>query len=115
MDTVDPVRFLAASMAVLGLLALFAAILKLYMTRRLRLPAFITRYLHVSPQGATFSPVQKTANSARLQLVESLFIDYKRKLVIVRRDDVEHVVLLAEGRETLIETIAPSGKTQGGA
>ncbi|MBM3536166.1 MAG: hypothetical protein FJX60_24430 [Alphaproteobacteria bacterium] len=44
----------------------------------------------------------------RLQLVEVLMLDTRRRVVLVRRDDVEHLVLLGATSETVIERgIAP--------
>ncbi|MBL6933347.1 MAG: FliO/MopB family protein [Rhodospirillales bacterium] len=44
-------------------------------------------------------------NSAqrRLGIVESLNIDGKRRMVLIRRDDTEHLILLGTGTELLIE------------
>ena len=39
----------------------------------------------------------------RLKIVEFLPVDHRRKLVLLRRDDVEHLVLLGTNSETLIE------------
>lgn len=50
----------------------------------------------------------------RLQVVETLVLDPARRLVLVRVDDEERLILLGEGRE-LIEPRQPSlGKTGGG-
>lgn len=44
----------------------------------------------------------------RLGLVETTAIDAGRKLVLIRRDDVEHLILLSQDRATVVETgIAP--------
>ena len=39
----------------------------------------------------------------RLSVVESLMIDARRRLLIVRRDDKEHLILLSPTGETVIE------------
>ncbi|HLI13168.1 MAG TPA: flagellar biosynthetic protein FliO [Alphaproteobacteria bacterium] len=45
----------------------------------------------------------------RLRLVESLPLDPKRRLVLVRRDEVEHLLLLSASGDLRIETgIAPA-------
>jgi len=49
-----------------------------------------------------------TVNSAktrdkRLNILEILPIDARRKLMIIRRDDVEHLILLGIERDTVIE------------
>jgi hypothetical protein len=43
--------------------------------------------------------------NGRLQVVEVRYIDARRKLVLVRRDQVEHLLLLSDGRELLIESV----------
>jgi len=40
----------------------------------------------------------------RIGVVESITVDAKRRLVLVRRDDVEHLVLLGPTTELLVET-----------
>lgn len=44
--------------------------------------------------------------SRRLGLVEALPLDGKRRLVLVRRDGVEHLLLLGGGADLLVESIA---------
>ena len=39
----------------------------------------------------------------RLEVVESLALDVRRRLVLIRRDDVEHLVLLGPASETVVE------------
>jgi flagellar protein FliO/FliZ len=41
---------------------------------------------------------------ARLGIVEIQSLDARRKLVLVRRDDVEHLLLLGPTGETVVET-----------
>lgn len=45
----------------------------------------------------------------RLRVVESTALDTKRRIVLVRRDDREHLLLLGAGNDTVIETgiVAP--------
>jgi flagellar protein FliO/FliZ len=40
----------------------------------------------------------------RIAVVDALAIDGKRRLLLVRRDDVEHLILLGATTETLIES-----------
>ncbi len=40
----------------------------------------------------------------RLKLVEILPLDGRRKIAIVQRDDVQHLILLGGNEETVIET-----------
>ena len=52
----------------------------------------------------------------RLQVVESAALDAKRRLVLVRRDGVEHLVLLGVTTETVLEGgIAASPETAAGS
>lgn len=59
------------------------------------------------------SRLQATRKQRRLVLVESLMLDPARRLVLIRLDDEERLVLLGEGRmlETLKKTPAPRRKT----
>ena len=45
----------------------------------------------------------RNAAQRRLGIVESLNVDGKRRLVLIRRDDTEHLLLLGMGTELLIE------------
>jgi flagellar protein FliO/FliZ len=51
---------------------------------------------------------QKTAlgtrRDARLEVLEFRNVDAKRRLVLVRRDDVEHLLLLGPASDTVVET-----------
>jgi len=54
----------------------------------------------------------KPQNERRLSVVEVAPIDGRRRLVLVRRDTVEHLVLLSPTNEVVIETdIQPSHDT----
>jgi flagellar protein FliO/FliZ len=81
MDPVDYGRFLAALLFVLGLIALTA-----WLARRFRLGPG-------APPGA----------ERRLTLVETLPLDARRKLVLIRRDATEHLLLLSTEGSRLIE------------
>ncbi|MDH5721736.1 MAG: flagellar biosynthetic protein FliO [Alphaproteobacteria bacterium] len=48
-------------------------------------------------------PVQKSGKKD-LEVVESLFLDARRRAVILRYKDKEHLVILGANSETLIET-----------
>jgi flagellar protein FliO/FliZ len=53
-------------------------------------------------------PMLKKAGARRLQIVEHLPIDHKRRLVLVRRDDREHLLVLGAESETVIEAGIPA-------
>lgn len=57
----------------------------------------------------------ETRKNPRLGIIESRMIDPRHRLVLVRRDHVEHLLLLGQGKETLvIETNVASGPTPAG-
>lgn len=87
MDTIDPWRFLFAFLFVLGLIGLLAMGLKRY-----------------GRTAAGKAMLGMKNGGGRLQVVEMRYIDARRRLVLVKRDDVEHLLLLADGRELVIES-----------
>lgn len=79
----DYLRFGLALVFVLALLGLVAMLL-----RRL----------------AGGGPNVRRGKHRRLALVEVMPVDAKRRLVLVRRDGVEHLILLGHERDLLVET-----------
>jgi len=49
-----------------------------------------------------------TSGGRRLRIREALMVDGKHRLVLVRRDDVEHLLLLGPGGSTLVEGGIPA-------
>ncbi|MCE9508350.1 MAG: flagellar biosynthetic protein FliO [Alphaproteobacteria bacterium] len=47
------------------------------------------------------------AGKRRLKIVEFMPLDHRRRLVLVRRDDREHLLLLGPQGETVVETNIP--------
>ena len=47
---------------------------------------------------------RKGGDKQRLQLVERLTIDPKRQLVLVRRDDKEHLLMLGQNEALVVES-----------
>lgn len=86
MDSGHYLRFILSLVAVLGLI--FAA---LWLVRT-RLPGVMAGRI-----GA----------GRRLALVESLTVDVKHRLVLVRRDDREHLLLLGGARPVVVERDCP--------
>jgi flagellar protein FliO/FliZ len=82
MEALELARAAAALAAVLGLLGLLA-----WLARRLELHRRLGGYA-----------------GARLALVEQRWLDARTRLLLVRRDGVEHLVLLGVGPPLLIET-----------
>ena len=81
MDPIDYGRFLAALLFVLGLIAVVA-----WLARRFRL-------------GTGMAP----GAARRLALLETLSLDARHKLVLIRRDDTEHLLLLGTAGSRLVE------------
>lgn len=86
MDALDYLRFVAALSFVLGLIALVA-----WLARRFRLGGI------GAPPGA----------GRRLAVIETLPLDPRRRLVLIRRDDREHLLLLGADGNQVIEAGLP--------
>lgn len=87
MDTIDFPRFILAFVFILGLIGL--------------LGVFLKRYGKSLPG--------KAGAGNRLGVIETVYIDSRRKLVLVKRDNTEHLLLLADGRELVIESNITGG------
>ena len=70
----------------MGLLGLFAVFLKKFGQK-----SFIQKYQ------------QKYAGEGRISVAETRYIDAKTKLVLVKRDGVEHLLLIGDGKAIVIE------------
>ena len=86
MDAVEYFRFLAALCFIVALLVGFA---------------WLVRRSGLIPKGLLMTP---PAGERRLAVTEVLPLDTKRRLVLVRRDDVEHLLLIGMQGETVVET-----------
>jgi flagellar protein FliO/FliZ len=53
--------------------------------------------------GLSAMPAAKTGNARRLSLVDSLVLDARRRLVILKCDESEYVVILSTSGETVLE------------
>lgn len=84
MDTVEPLRLILSFGLVLALIGLFAVALRWFAAR---------------------NPKWLVPSAGRLQVVESKMIDARRKMVLVKRDSQEHLLLLSPNGELLIETV----------
>ena len=78
----DLVRFLAAFIFVIALMTALGVTMRYINERRITSPA----------------------NKKRLGIVEVLQVDGKRRLVLLRRDGTEHLVMLGANGETVIES-----------
>ena len=84
MDASTYLRFILSLVAVLGMI--FAA---MWALRR---------------WGSGFLNARPVGRSRRLALVESLPLDARHKLVLVRRDDREHLLLLGSDSDVVVES-----------
>ena len=100
MEVMDYFRFLLALVFVLGLIGVLAT---------------LARRAGLGFPAAAIKP----GNKRRLSVVEVTAVDGRRRMVLVRRDDVEHLLLISPTSEMVIErgiatavsspiTIAPS-------
>lgn len=53
--------------------------------------------------GRGFAPRFGTGRNARLEVVEVRALDPRRRLVLIRRDGTEHLLLLGPNSETVVE------------
>lgn len=84
MSAVDYLRFVMALAFVLALVGVFALLLRRY-----------------GPSAGL--PISRAKGERRLGVVEVLGLDARRRLVLVRRDGVEHLLLLGPDRDLLVE------------
>lgn len=89
MDLEDYFRFTVALILVLGLIGLLALLAKRFgMAPRVTI-------------GGTRGGIRR---NKRVNIVDVTNIDGKRRLILVRRDDTEHLILLGVNGETVIES-----------
>lgn len=88
MDAYEYLRFIVALIFVLGLIGALT--------------------LAARKMGYGFQSSMGGNKQRRLELVEVLPIDTKRRLVLVRRDNVEHLILMAPSSEILVEHGIPA-------
>jgi flagellar protein FliO/FliZ len=98
MDLVDYLRYVGALLSVLGMiLGLY------YVLRRWGGSAF-------SMLGNVGDPHSGGKSGKRLSIVEARNLDMRRRLVLIRRDDVEHLLVLGQDGDLVVERgIAPPG------
>ncbi len=92
MEIYDYIKFVAALVFVLGLMGGLALVLK---------------RIGLGNVGVT------PADKRRLKIMEILPLDARRKALILRRDGVEHLVILGPTGETVVETHIAAQKTDG--
>ena len=91
----DYMQFVFALIFVLALIGVFALV-----ARRL---------------GLGYRAPSRPKHERRLAIVEFMPIDARRRLAIIRRDSVEHLIMLGTSSETVVETgfAEPSGTFEG--
>lgn len=97
MDVIDPGRMIFGLLFTIGLMLLLWAVARKYAPGMVR----------------NVSTGQK-----RLQIIEALQLDAKRRLVVVRDGAAEHLILLGATTENIIETrkyIAPAPEREAGS
>jgi flagellar protein FliO/FliZ len=86
MDLVNITRFVLSFVVVIGLIGGFAWVLRRYGAGR----------------------ITAARGKGRLGVIEVAAVDAKRRLVLIRRDAVEHLILLSPTSETVVETGIPA-------
>lgn len=90
MDASNYLRLVLALALVLGLIGGFALLLRRF--------------------GPAAGLPMRRKGDRRLSIVEVLALDARRRLVLVKRDGVEHLLLLGQGDDQVVETgITPPG------
>ena len=54
------------------------------------------------------NPLFKRNSKRRLEMIEQLPLDHKSRLVLIRRDDKEHLLMLGQTSDLVIETNIPA-------
>jgi flagellar protein FliO/FliZ len=85
----DYFRFLLALLFVLGLIGVMV---------------FVGRRFNLTPK------ITSAKADRRLRIVEILPVDAKRRMILVRRDNVEHLVMLSTTNDVVIERNITAGK-----
>ena len=84
MDDINPWRFIFAFVFVIGLIGLMGLAMKRYGRRQ--------RIFGAQGEGG------------RLDIIEVRYLDARRRLVLVRRDQAEHLLLLSDKGELVVES-----------
>lgn len=89
MGVLDYIRYILSFAFVLGLIGLCYWLVKRYAVNSLGL-------------------AMNLGKTPRLRVVESRVLDGRRRLVLVRRDDVEHLVVIGGESDMVVETGIPA-------
>ncbi len=94
MDFDGYLRFVLALIFVIGLIGLFALLLRRY------------------GPGMTGMVPRRKGQGRRLQIIEIAVLDARRRLVLVKRDEREHLILLGANTEVVVESSCSSAKPE---
>lgn len=89
---------------------LTAVIALLFVLSLVALLAWVVRRLGLIPGAAAMK-----RSGRRLEIVEITPLDVRRKLVLVRRDDVEHLILLGLQQDVVVETGITRSESKAGS
>ncbi|MEH6526390.1 MAG: flagellar biosynthetic protein FliO [Sneathiella sp.] len=92
MDPLQYVKYLVGLLIVLGLIALVTLAARKF--------------------GVVARADRKPGSPKRLSISDVMSVDAKRRLVLVRRDDQEHLLLLGPERDLVVEQNIPTSKVE---
>jgi flagellar protein FliO/FliZ len=84
MDTVEPLRILLSFGLVISLIGMCALGLRWFAKR---------------------NPKWLAPSAGRIQIMETRMLDARRKLILIKRDEQEHLILISPQGELLIESV----------
>lgn len=58
------------------------------------------------------NPLFKRNKQKRLEIIEQLPMDHKSRLVLIRRDDKEHLLMLGQSGDLVVESNIPAKQSQ---
>ena len=91
MEFSDYLRFIFALIFVLALIGILTAVARRF--------------------GFGYASSKKSGNLKRLAIVEVMPVDAKRRLVLLKRDSTEHLVLLGVSSDLIVESSIPTSQT----
>jgi len=86
MDIVEPSQIIKLVMALMFVVALMTGL------------AHVLKRFGLSNSGTL------SGKDARLKIVDTIHLDARRKMMLVQRDDVQHLVIIGTASETVVET-----------
>ncbi|NDF11731.1 MAG: hypothetical protein EB060_02810 [Proteobacteria bacterium] len=99
MEMIALFKSTAALAFVLALVGLTSLVLRRFGAERI----IRSEIQKTNPQVAMLGKAAFTKQGKRLGITDMMALDPRRRLVLIRRDDVEHLVLIAPDHELVIE------------